>query len=373
MQMQMHPKFAVAVLALVAAASASDLTAAPTLRHTALRRSRPIGGAPLPALSRRAEEPALLSAASKVDDNNQWQGVLAILGGVMIHLACGSMYIWGNLISYLPASLKYWGGKDGGGLPDAQLVLPLILVSQMAGMPLGPVLERQLGPRVTALVGAAMMFAGVFTSSYVTQLLPFVGLYSVVFGLGVGIAYQMPFLTGGRWFPQKKGMVTGAIISGMGGSAFLLNMLSTRLVNPAAVDAVGGVFPPEVYARWPSMLRTLGTVYVVLGVGGALLQTNPASFTGSYPLLERITGGAKPADSAAKEAPAWPVAAGPSLASHVLSLRFGAPAATQHTPPHTPLQPPTAHPAAHPAAHSRRRGVCTHVAGGRVAQVCSGR
>ena len=365
----------VGLLALAAAASASDLAAPPTLRRTSLRRLRPIGGAPLPALSRRAEEPAVLSAAAgKVDGAEiQWQGVLAVLGGVMIHLAAGSMYCWGNLVSYLPASLKYWGGKDGGGLPDAQLVLPLILVAEMFGMPLGPVLERQLGPRVTGLLGAAMMFAGVFFSSYATQLLPFVGLYAVVFGLGVGIAYQMPFLTGGRWFPQKKGMVTGAIVSGMGFSAFLLNMLGTRLVNPAAVDAVGGVFPPEVYARWPSMLRTLGTLYAVLGVGGALLQTNPASFTGSYPLLERITGGAKPADSAAKEAPAWPVAAGPSLASHVLSLRFGAPAATQHTPPHTPLQPPTAHPAAHPAAHSRRRGVCTHVAGGRVAQVCSGR
>ena len=52
-------------------------------------------------------------------------GVLAVLGGVLIHLACGSMYTWGNLISYVPPHLKYWGGAppEGGGLPDAQLVV----------------------------------------------------------------------------------------------------------------------------------------------------------------------------------------------------------------------------------------------------------
>ena len=70
-------------------------------------------------------------------------GVLAVLGGVLIHLACGSMYTWGNLISYVPPRLKYWDGvlPEGGGMPDASIVLPIIICAQMSGMPLGPLLE----------------------------------------------------------------------------------------------------------------------------------------------------------------------------------------------------------------------------------------
>ena len=125
----------------------------------------------------------------------------------MMHLTCGSMYCWGNLISYLPASLKYWNPAGGTGPADAQLVLAFILVSQMTGMPLGPVLEKQLGPQLTAALGSVMMGAGVFLASYATSLLPFVLSYAVLFGLGVGIAYQVPFITGRRWFPTKMGAV----------------------------------------------------------------------------------------------------------------------------------------------------------------------
>jgi len=229
------------------------------------------------------------------------------------------MYCWGNLISYLPASLKYWSGS-GEGAPDATFVLPLILVSQMTGMPFGPVLEKQLGPRLTAVLGGLMMGAGVILASYCTGLVPFTMLYSVLFGLGVGIAYQMPFITGGRWFPAKKGMVTGLIISGMGASAFLFNMLASALINPDGVNSVGGAFPAEVYARWPGLLQKLGLIYGCLAIGGGLLQFNPSSFTGSYPLLDKLTGKKVEVSTASAKAAA---PAGPSLASQVFSKRFG--------------------------------------------------
>lgn len=242
----------------------------------------------------------------------------------MIHLACGTMYCWGNLISYLPPALKYWDGSTTStGSPDALFVLPLILVSQMTGMPLGPVFEKQLGPRLTASIGALMMGLGVFLASYQTTLSGFVWLYSVIFGLGVGIAYQMPFITGARWFPDKKGMVTGAIISGMGASAFLFNILATKIINPDGANAIAGSFPAEIYARWPSLLRTLGLIYGGLAMTGALLQNNPSTFSGSYPLLDFLTGKKKQAPEPSKSKVGTPPPPSSSLASAVLSKDFG--------------------------------------------------
>ena len=251
-----------------------------------------------------------------------------MLGGVMIHLTCGSMYCWGNLISYLPSNLRYWSAERMAlnGPPDAQLVLAFILVSQMTGMPLGPVLEKYLGPRLTSAVGSLMMGVGVFTASYATNLLDFVLRYAVLFGLGVGVAYQMPFVTGGRWFPTKKGTVQGAIISGMGASAFIFNFVGTKFINPDGVNAIGGSFPPEISARWPALLRTLGVAFTCLSFTGAMLQSNPQSSGIKYPVVEffkRLGGKAPEAPKRRAKAVAMSAADDqPSVLSHVFSAKF---------------------------------------------------
>jgi len=268
-----------------------------------------------PSLVPRAEHVLVAAKTPAVPQSSVTVGVLAVLGGVLIHLACGSMYTWGNLISYVPPHLKYWGGAapKGGGLPDAQLVLPIILVAQMSGMPLGPVLEGMLGPQLTAALGGAMMAAGTFLASYASSLRTFVWSYAVLFGLGVGIAYQVPFIVGARWFPDQKGLVTGAIITGMGASAFLFNILDTKMVNPLALNTDAGLFPEAVYARWPGMLRTLGLAYATLALTGALLQRNPPSYALASRKLPPAAESAKSAKSA-KSAPRRAVAPGWSTA-----------------------------------------------------------
>jgi MFS family permease len=183
-----------------------------------------------------------------------------------------------------------------------------------------------------------MMSAGVFLASYAASLKAFVWSYAVLFGLGVGITYQVPFIVGARWFPDKKGLVTGAIITGMGASAFLFNMLDTKMVNPLALNTEGGLFPEAVYARWPGMLRTLGCVYAILALTGALLQRNPPSHEAKLatPTIKVSSSGpAAPGWSTAlrpavpnpfgkREASSVPPAASsaPSVMSDVLSTRF---------------------------------------------------
>lgn len=126
-------------------------------------------------------------------------------------------------------------------------------------------------------------------------------------------------------------MVTGAIISGMGASAFLFNMLDTAIVNPLALNMEGGVFPAVIYSRWAPLLRKLGLIYGALAVTGALLQRNPPSHQADYP-IDRLLG-RRPAASAVfgkgakkgadRKGAEATVAPPRSLASDVFSLRFG--------------------------------------------------
>lgn len=59
--------------------------------------------------------------------------------------------------------------------------------------------------------------------------------------------------------------------------------LATRFINPEGLDAIEGVFPAEVLARWPALLRRLGGYYATLALAGSLLLSNPPQSDKSYP------------------------------------------------------------------------------------------
>jgi len=46
-------------------------------------------------------------------------------------------------------------------------------------------------------------------------------LIGLVGGAGIGFAYVVPIAVGMRWFPDKKGMITGLAVAGFGFGAML--------------------------------------------------------------------------------------------------------------------------------------------------------
>ena len=38
----------------------------------------------------------------------------------------------------------------------------------------------------------------------------------IIGGAGIGLAYVVPIAVGMRWFPDRKGMITGAAVAGFG-------------------------------------------------------------------------------------------------------------------------------------------------------------
>lgn len=96
----------------------------------------------------------------------------------------------------------------------------------------------------------------------------------------------------------------------------------------AGANTVDGVFPPEVAARWPSLLRTLGVAFTCLSMAGAMLQTNPKAAGMTYPAVEWLKGLVSKSDGAAKVAKGSPSKAkavtsdGPSTMSLVFSKKF---------------------------------------------------
>ena len=79
--------------------------------------------------------------------------------------------------------------------------------------------------QATTALGCGIMALGAFLSSYAPNLATFMFCYSFLFGTGIGLAYTAPMVNGWRWFPDRKGMVSGAVVAGFGAGGFVFNQV----------------------------------------------------------------------------------------------------------------------------------------------------
>ncbi len=127
------------------------------------------------------------SEIKEVSDDQNWRGNACILGGALAHLTFGSMYCWGNFLTYAPDHLKYLDGKLHPGVqPDALYIIPLTLITQAIAMPFGPLVSKVLGNSNTLLLGGWIAAIAVYLSSFQTELSKFMLFYSLIFGTGIG-------------------------------------------------------------------------------------------------------------------------------------------------------------------------------------------
>ena len=51
-------------------------------------------------------------------------------------------------------------------------------------------------------------------------------------GVGCGLSYMIPVQCAWEFYPEKKGLVTGILMSAYGLGSFFYTLISTALVNP---------------------------------------------------------------------------------------------------------------------------------------------
>jgi OFA family oxalate/formate antiporter-like MFS transporter len=112
-----------------------------------------------------------------------------------------------------------------------------------------------------ALTAGVLYGLGIFLASFAEGSLTLLYLtYGLIAGAGIGLGYIVPVATLIKWFPDKRGFITGIAVAGFGGGAFATALVAKSLV------ASSGVF---------SAFSILGIIYLVMVVGGALFMKNP--------------------------------------------------------------------------------------------------
>jgi OFA family oxalate/formate antiporter-like MFS transporter len=99
--------------------------------------------------------------------------------------------------------------------------------------------------------------------------------FSVLGGIGIGAAYVCPIATCVKWFPDKKGLITGLAVAGFGAGAFFFAPLAKGLISGVPYELLGaklfGLPELEVFDTF----LTLGIIFLVTVVIGAQFLKNP--------------------------------------------------------------------------------------------------
>ena len=257
--------------------SAFTVSSKASMKHGDKKDNAIVDGSQLKASSLDKFVPATLVSVAPLEADAAWKGVLCIIGGALAHLTLGTLYCWGNFLSYAPDYLRFFdGGTHPGVPPDALYVIPFTIIAQALAMPFGPSLSKAVGASRALLIGCTFAAAAVYVASYQKSLASFILFYSIFFGAGAGIAYTAPMAAGWKWLPKSKGLVSGGVLAGFGSGGFIFSLVGSKYVNPSKANLVNGRFPESVYANFPGMLRRLASIYVVVAFLGCLLVSEPA-------------------------------------------------------------------------------------------------
>lgn len=203
-----------------------------------------------------ADETKQVKVLGMAPETGRW---FLVLIGMTIQLCLGAIYAFSVFKGPLAKYFAALGDKPS----DTAMLIPYIVFLAVFGlsMPLAGKPMEKYGPRVIAAIGGVLVGLGWFLASFATSPILLAGLYGVVGGLGVGLAYGCPIAVSARWFPDKRGLAVGLTVLGFGFSAFLTGKLADYLMT-----SQGGVMPT---------FKILGVVFLVVTVALSMLLRFP--------------------------------------------------------------------------------------------------
>jgi MFS transporter, OFA family, oxalate/formate antiporter len=183
--------------------------------------------------------------------------LLVLAGAVAMQICLGATYAWSVFVGPLRSSSGLLQGEAQIPFAVFYLAFPATTVAA------GGILDR-FGPRRSAIAGTLLFAAGWMLASLGAGSFLFtiagIGLFG---GVGVGLAYLVPIAVGVRWFPTRKGLVTGFAVAGFGGGAALVSLVAEELMHARGFSPFG-------------TFALLGMFFAFLGGAGAAAMCYPS-------------------------------------------------------------------------------------------------
>lgn len=184
--------------------------------------------------------------------------LIILLAGIIIYICLGTVYSWSIFRKPLENLLNI--GATQSGFPYMTFLALFSLLMAISGS-----FISKYPPNLIILIGGTAVGLGWILSGFVSNINLMTITYGILGGGGVGITYGVPIAVISRWFPDKKGLAMGLVISGFGLSPLITAPLARYLID---------IYGPL------QTLKILGFIFLILIISlGSLFKFPPENLS----------------------------------------------------------------------------------------------
>lgn len=184
---------------------------------------------------------------------NRWTIAIA---AVVMQICLGAVYGWSVFVKPLVGTY-HWP------LTRVSLTFTLSVAFLGIGTVIGGLWMDRVGPRKVATVAGVLYGIGYLVAAWASSTgslgMLYAG-YGVIAGIGMGMGYITPVATIAKWFPDRRGLMTGIAVCGYGAGALVMSPVAAREIVRFGI---------------PATFASLGIVYLILVVASAQFYCNP--------------------------------------------------------------------------------------------------
>jgi len=189
------------------------------------------------------------------------RAIVVVAATIAIQLTVGIAYIWSAFQNGVTDTL--FGGNDVLGGVTFSILLGVLSISSI----FGGMLARKFSTRAVVIAGGILVGIGFLTAGFVRP--PFGWVlwitYGLLGGIGMGFTYSTTIACTQKWFPHKKGLITGIVIAALGIGTVAFTPFVTWLIGIFGGEGVGE----------SNTFMILGGIVAVLCTVGGLFMVNP--------------------------------------------------------------------------------------------------
>lgn len=192
---------------------------------------------------------------------NKKQGLYSVLAAIAIQLTLGIAYIWSVFQTGIANSI--FNGDNAA----AGLTFSLLLATLTIGSVIGGKMAIKYSTHLVVFIGGIILSVGFLLASFVTADNAWLlwATYGIMGGVGMGFTYSTTIACAQKWYPHRKGLITGIIVSALGFGGVVFTPIVERLIS-----AFGGTGIGEA-----KTFMVLSAIFLIVCTIGSLFMKNP--------------------------------------------------------------------------------------------------
>jgi OFA family oxalate/formate antiporter-like MFS transporter len=195
---------------------------------------------------------------------------LVIAAGVLANLCQGAAYSFSVFKGPLKAHL---------GCSETQVALAFSLA--IGFLPVGMLLSGRFAdrgsPRTVVAIGGLLFGSGMFLAGFSHSTTWLYATFGLMMSLGNGAAYGAVVATAVKWYPHRRGMAGGIVVSALGLGTIVIAPVAQQMIDMPALGVLGA-------------FKVLGAAFIVITVGASFFIVNPPSGYGAVEKADSHTG-----------------------------------------------------------------------------------